>query len=65
VYPAYVDAHRRLFEGGDVENGLPVSSITSVGSQRLKVLDGMKTDMDGLLEESCLALEASVVDLPP
>lgn len=27
VYPAYVEAHRDIFENGDVENGKPTGNI--------------------------------------
>ena len=44
-----------------------MTSISSEGGSsrhRLKVLDGVKMDMDGLLEESCVALEEYVTLLP-
>jgi len=52
VYPAYVSAHKGLFEGGDVENG----SLTAEAKSCLLLLEGQKMSMQELLDNSCQAI---------
>lgn len=52
VYPAYVNAHCALFEGGDVERGRP-SGAKAPG---LVVLEGGDLGMDELVDRSCTVL---------
>ena len=55
VYPAYLDAHRDLFQDGDVEAGEPSSNVPG-----LMMLESLKMDMDTLVERCCVALRNTV-----
>lgn len=50
VWPAYVDAHKDMFEDGDVEHGKVNPSFKG---QRLLVIEGMDESMDRMVEECC------------
>ncbi|KZV71110.1 P-loop containing nucleoside triphosphate hydrolase protein [Peniophora sp. CONT] len=50
VYPAYVDAHKHIFENGDLDNGAPVlPGIT--------VLEPLQLSMDAVVEHTCAVIE--------
>lgn len=51
VYPAYVRAHTRVFEGGDVGRGTPSGFV-----ERLVLIDGDKEQMEGIFERACEAV---------
>lgn len=50
VWPAYEDAHRRLFEGGDVDKGSPKPDAA------VTLLETDKTDMAGMVETACRSI---------
>ncbi|KAG6886310.1 hypothetical protein C0993_006720 [Termitomyces sp. T159_Od127] len=52
VYPAYVDAHRDVFVGGDVEGGLAGKK-----AEGLVVINGLEVSMDEAVSEVCRVLE--------
>ncbi|KAI0033444.1 P-loop containing nucleoside triphosphate hydrolase protein [Vararia minispora EC-137] len=53
VYPAYVDAHRALFEDGNIETGVP----TLPG---LKLFEPLRMRMDDVVERSCEVIERAL-----
>jgi len=53
VYPAYLDAHREMFEDGDVERGRPGNKV-----QGLVLLESLK--MGEAVERCCEALKETV-----
>ncbi|KAJ6497810.1 P-loop containing nucleoside triphosphate hydrolase protein [Mycena sanguinolenta] len=48
VYPAYVDANREVFEGGDVEKGKPTGKV-----EKLVLLESLEMSMDEGVSRSC------------
>jgi nicotinamide/nicotinate riboside kinase len=52
VYPAYVDAHREVFEKGDVERGEPSSKV-----EGLVVLESLKMEMNDVVKRCCEVLK--------
>ncbi|KAF8893914.1 P-loop containing nucleoside triphosphate hydrolase protein [Infundibulicybe gibba] len=55
VYPAYVDAHRDVFENGDIDHGLPGDKVKG-----LVVLESLKMEMGEAVEKCCRLLESQV-----
>lgn len=61
VYPAYVEAHQGLFEGGDVEHGKPKSSSESTPRvDDLFLIEGTEIGMAEMLDRCCKILEELV-----
>ena len=57
VYPAYVDAHKELFEDGDVENG----KLNKSGEEiKLEMIEGLKVPMVDIIERCCRLLLAEM-----
>jgi len=52
VYPAYLDAHRDLFEGGDVQRGKPTGNKL----EDLVVIEGLEMSMGDMVELCCRIL---------
>jgi nicotinamide/nicotinate riboside kinase len=52
VYPAYVEAHADIFEGGDVENGAPTGNKVD----NLLVINGLEMAMSDVVEKCCKIL---------
>ncbi|KAG5734515.1 Nicotinamide riboside kinase [Termitomyces sp. T112] len=52
VYPAYVDAHRDVFIGGDVEKGLPGEKVKG-----MMVINSMELSMSEAVSQVCGVLE--------
>lgn len=50
VWPAYMKAHKHLFEDGDVEQGRPLPG------QKLTLLEAQQLDMSGLFDGACAAI---------
>lgn len=50
VWPAYEEAHRKLFEGGDVDKG-PLRTYAG-----MTLLETDKTDMAGMVETACRSI---------
>jgi nicotinamide/nicotinate riboside kinase len=55
VYPAYIDAHREVFQSGDVENGEPGSRV-----EGLIVLESVKMEMNDVVKRCCEVLKEVV-----
>ncbi|KAJ7668469.1 hypothetical protein DFH06DRAFT_1181813 [Mycena polygramma] len=53
VYPAYVDANRDVFEGGDVEKGAPTSKV-----EGLVLLESLEMSMGDAVSRSCEVISA-------
>ncbi len=51
VYPAYVRAHEKILEGGDVENGAPNGNV-----ERLLLLQANEMSMTEVFNQACTAL---------
>ncbi|KAH8119621.1 P-loop containing nucleoside triphosphate hydrolase protein [Phellopilus nigrolimitatus] len=51
VYPAYIRAHERIVEGGDVEAGAPSGFV-----KRLVLIECEKISMDEVFEKACNAI---------
>ena len=49
VWPAYVEAHAELFEGGDVESGRQIGEKVP----NLTLLETLKMSMSEAVEKSC------------
>ncbi|KAK2467856.1 hypothetical protein APHAL10511_000151 [Amanita phalloides] len=58
VYPAYVDAHRDMLEGGDVERGKPSGKVDG-----LILLDMLTMAMDEAVDRCCTALTEAIKDI--
>lgn len=59
LWPAYLEAHRGMFTGGDVENGAPaVGSNDRDGGPvpHLVLLDGEKRKPEQLVDDACEAI---------
>jgi len=56
VYPAYVEAHSQLFEGGDVEHGKP----TGHKVENLVLIEGMEVEISNVVEKCCKILVEEV-----
>jgi nicotinamide/nicotinate riboside kinase len=52
VYPAYIDAHREVFQSGDVENGEPGTRV-----EGLIVLESVKMEMNDVVKRCCEVLK--------
>lgn len=52
VYPAYLEAHKDVFENGDVENGKPESKV-----EELLVLESLKMDIGEAFDRCCQKLK--------
>lgn len=52
VYPAYVAAHAKLFEGGDVEGG----EQSGKKVENLVLIDGLEMTMSDVVEKCCKVL---------
>jgi hypothetical protein len=52
VYPAYIEAHSEIFEGGDVENGNP----TGHKVENLILIQGLEMEMSDVVENCCSTL---------
>ena len=52
VYPAYLEAHKDVFENGDVENGKPASKV-----EELLVLESVKMDIGEAFDLCCQKLK--------
>ncbi|KAH9940469.1 P-loop containing nucleoside triphosphate hydrolase protein [Epithele typhae] len=52
VWPAYVDAHARMLEGGDVEHGAPNGTVPG-----LVLLEGLVDSMSEMVDRVCALLE--------
>jgi len=55
VYPAYVEAHTDVFEGGDVEAGLPGKKV-----EKLIMLETLKMSMGEAVERCCEVLKNQI-----
>ncbi|KAJ7874768.1 P-loop containing nucleoside triphosphate hydrolase protein [Mycena olivaceomarginata] len=53
VYPAYVDANREVFEGGDVEKGKPTGKV-----ENLVLLESLEMSMGDAVSRSCEVIAA-------
>ncbi|TRM67931.1 hypothetical protein BD626DRAFT_480229 [Schizophyllum amplum] len=49
VYPAYIEAHKHLFEGGDVENG-------RVTREDVTIINALEESMGNIVDHCCQAL---------
>jgi nicotinamide/nicotinate riboside kinase len=58
VYPAYLEAHRELFEGGDVHHGQPTGDKV----ENLVLIETLEMSMGDMVELCCknLLKEAKV-----
>ncbi|KIM77169.1 hypothetical protein PILCRDRAFT_623853 [Piloderma croceum F 1598] len=52
VYPAYIEAHSGIFEGGDVENG----NSTGHKVENLILIQGLEMEMSDVVEKCCSIL---------
>jgi nicotinamide/nicotinate riboside kinase len=52
VYPAYLEAHSQIFEGGDVEKGQP----TGQKVRDLVLIEGLAMEMSDVVEKCCKVL---------
>ena len=52
VYPAYVEAHKDLFEGGDVEHGKPTNKIKD-----LTLLESLDISMTEAVDRCCRVIK--------
>jgi nicotinamide/nicotinate riboside kinase len=48
VYPAYVEAHKDVFENGDVEHGKPTNKV-----EGLVLLESLNISMNEAVERCC------------
>jgi nicotinamide/nicotinate riboside kinase len=55
VWPAYVEAHKKHFESGDVENG------KLKDGQDMLLLEERSMDMQAMVEKTCESILARVV----
>lgn len=55
VYPAYVDAHRDMFENGDVEGGKQTGKIDG-----LVPIDMLHVTMDEAVDQCCTVIREKV-----
>ncbi|KAJ7078836.1 P-loop containing nucleoside triphosphate hydrolase protein [Mycena belliarum] len=58
VYPAFVDAHAAVFEGGDVEAGAPSGKVAG-----LVLLESLSMSMEDAVSRSCEAICAFAEDV--
>jgi nicotinamide/nicotinate riboside kinase len=54
VYPAYLDAHNEMFEGGNVEHGKPNNKVPG-----LVLLESLEMEMAEEVERCCEVLLAA------
>jgi len=52
IYPAYVEAHSDLFEGGDIENGQP----TGEKVKNLLLVQALEMEINDMVEQCCKIL---------
>ena len=58
MYPAYIEAHSEIFEGGDVEKGNP----TGHKVENLVLIQGLEMEMSDAVEKCCsILLEQAVL----
>lgn len=57
VYPAYIEAHQDMFEGGDVENGKPTGHRVPGLVVIEPVKKGAEMSIDDIVRRCCAALE--------
>ena len=55
VWPAYVDAHKGIVEGGDVEHGRPNGAVPG-----LILIDGLEMGMSDIVEKVCARVAEEV-----
>ncbi|KAJ7718023.1 P-loop containing nucleoside triphosphate hydrolase protein [Mycena maculata] len=55
VYPAFIDAHRDVFENGDVENGAPTGKVAG-----LVLLESLSMTMGDAVNRSCEVISAFI-----
>ena len=55
MWPAYVDAHKGMVEGGDVEHGRPNGAVPG-----LILIDGLEMGMSDIVEKVCVRLAEEV-----
>ena len=55
MYPAYIDAHRDIFENGDVESGKLTGKLDG-----LVLIDMLSVTMDEAVDRSCTVLREKV-----
>jgi nicotinamide/nicotinate riboside kinase len=58
VWPAYVDAHSRIFENGDVEHGKPTGVI-----EGLVLLETLDMSMTEAVERCCQVINGVAQDV--
>ena len=56
MYPAYIDAHRDIFENGDVEGGKLTGKLDG-----LVLIDMLPVTMDEAVDRSCTVLREKAV----
>jgi nicotinamide/nicotinate riboside kinase len=59
VFPAYVDAHKDLFEGGDIENG----NLNGQKVDGLVLLETLNISMTEAAERSCNTIKSCLEGL--
>ena len=52
MYPAYVEAHSEVFEGGNIENG----GLTGGKAENLVLIEGLEMSMGSMVENCCKIL---------
>lgn len=57
VWPAYVDAHKAMLEGGDVEKGQSNGKV-----EDLQIIEGLEVSIDQMLDRVCASLQKVVED---
>ena len=55
VWPAYVDAHKGIVDGGDVEHGRPNGAVPG-----LILIDGLEMGMSDIVEKVCARVAEEV-----
>jgi nicotinamide/nicotinate riboside kinase len=55
VYPAFVNAHREAFVGGDVEHGVPSSKVAG-----LVLLESLEIEMGEAVDRCCEVISARI-----
>jgi nicotinamide/nicotinate riboside kinase len=55
VYPAYIDAHRDMFENGDVESGRQTGKVDGLVS-----IDMLDVTMDEAVDRCCTVIREKV-----
>ena len=55
VWPAYVEAHEGMLEGGDIEHGQPNGTVPG-----LQLFEGLELSMNAMVDRVCTILETGV-----